>query len=182
MENDKTSLVRISSLDDLVNALESGEYSDVIDQFDDLDISKNDLDPYIFWNQDYYTRNCIAKDDFFELIVLCWEKGQKTPIHSHDHQECFVKVLEGNFNETQFIWNESNHSMDQIGSDFISQNEVTAVESESVFHTLENTNRGRSISLHLYMKPIEKCEVYSKTEDRIITRELSYYSHEGVLV
>ena len=41
------------------------------------------LTPYLFWDSARYTRNLIYRDQFFEVLALCWRVGQKTPIHSH---------------------------------------------------------------------------------------------------
>jgi cysteine dioxygenase len=40
----------------------------------------------------------------FDLILLCWGKGQGSPIHDHANSECFMKILEGTLTEARFDW------------------------------------------------------------------------------
>ena len=46
-------------------------------------LNEAEFEKYATWNQESYTRNCIARTDTYELILLCWEKKQETPIHEH---------------------------------------------------------------------------------------------------
>lgn len=170
---------KIESLKDLTEALLDGSYADVLNQADDINIPLSDFDKYTFWNENHYTRNCIAKDDFFELILLCWELGHKTKIHCHNQQECWVKVIEGGFSESVYEQAEESDQMQFVSTDIVSQNEVTTVENHDVFHSLENINRGRSMSLHLYMKPITHCMYFDEESRNLRKVELSYYSFRG---
>ncbi len=51
-------------------------------------LARNPIDvdtiaPYFFWSKNFYTRNLIYKDERFELMALCWDKGQVSRIHNH---------------------------------------------------------------------------------------------------
>ena len=35
-------------------------------------------------------------------MLLCWEKGQKSPIHDHSGSNCWVKVLDGQVEESLY--------------------------------------------------------------------------------
>src|SRR5690348_14215987 len=48
------------------------------------------LAPYLFYCNEHYTRNLIYKNSLFELIAICWDVGQKSPIHNHCNQECWM--------------------------------------------------------------------------------------------
>ncbi len=171
---DKSAIGKISSLAHLISALKYGYYHEVLTQSDDLVLSVEELQPYISWNDKRYTRNCIARDDYFELILLCWEKGQRTPIHNHDEQECWVKVIQGDFAESFYAYEPLTDSMKYVGTDIVAQHEVTSIEDQALYHSLENINRGRSMSLHLYMKPIAECLVYNKSNQKLELRSLQY--------
>lgn len=175
-------LIRITSLEDLVKALKEGLYREVLEQSEDLTISLKELTPYTHWNKQHYTRNCIARDEYFELILLCWEKGQKTAIHCHDNQECWVKIISGEFVETIYEIDEASNVISILNSDVVSQNEVTTMQDVTLFHTLENLHKGRSMSLHLYMKPIDQCRYLDEQTNEIKTTSLSYYSLHGKLL
>jgi len=135
--------------------------------------------PYLYFNEERYTRNCIARDDYFELVLLCWEQGQKTAIHCHNNQECWVKVVAGSFAEELYRVNDATGTMEYISTEILSQHDVTAVEDANIFHNLTNISRGRSISLHLYMKPIEECRIYDAETSQIKRVSLSYDTLAG---
>jgi predicted metal-dependent enzyme (double-stranded beta helix superfamily) len=50
------------------------------------------IQKYLHWSQDFYTRNLIYKDDRFEMMAVCWEKGQASRIHNHSEQRCWMTV------------------------------------------------------------------------------------------
>jgi predicted metal-dependent enzyme (double-stranded beta helix superfamily) len=62
---------------------------------------------------------------------------------------------------------------------YVAQNEVTTIEDSNTYHSLENTYKGRSISLHLYMKPIVKCNVYNQATNQLECKYLTYDTFEG---
>ncbi|PCJ67775.1 MAG: hypothetical protein COA58_01165 [Bacteroidetes bacterium] len=179
MSFSKLSKNHISNLSELVISLQRGEYENVLSQTEQIDIPIEDLLPYINWKAERYTRNCVARDEYFELILLCWEKGQKTAIHCHDEQECWVKVIFGSFAEVIYTHDEEAGEMEYESSEVLSENEVTSIIESKFFHSLENVNSGRSMSLHLYMRPIAKCRVYNKQTKQLEMKELSYDSLSG---
>jgi len=48
------------------------------------------------------------------------------------------------------------------------------------FHNLENKSNKRSMSLHLYAKPIRNCNVYDSKRNAFVRKELSYDNVEGL--
>jgi len=42
-----------------------------------------DYKQYQYWNVHKYSRNLVEINKEFELIVLCWDVGQASPIHNH---------------------------------------------------------------------------------------------------
>jgi cysteine dioxygenase len=179
MSTDTTNQNRISTLDEMVRLLKMGDYEPVLSEAEHTILSIDELEPYTHWNLKRYTRNCIAHDEYFELVLLCWEQGQKTAIHCHNKQECWVKVVSGSFSEELYRLNESTGEMKYITTDILSQHEVTSVEDASIFHNLANISSGRSMSLHLYMKPIEECRIYDRETSEIKMVSLSYDTLDG---
>ena len=178
---DKTEKIKITTLDLLIEALFDGEFDEVIDQSKDFKFSQTDLEKFAHWNKNHYTRNCIARNDSFELILLCWEPGHKTAIHCHNEQECFVNVVMGGFKEVIYSFDKESEKFIAVETKALTKHEITSVDDQTLFHRLENTYKGRSMSLHLYMKPIEKCRFFNEETDKLQTVVLSDYSFEGVL-
>ena len=55
-----------------------------------------------FWSESFYTRNLIYKDERFELMSLCWDKGQVSRVHNHADQMCWMMVVDGKLRGQNF--------------------------------------------------------------------------------
>ena len=81
------------TINELITSLieeERTEYDEIIRS---IKIPSNSFNDFCSWSSETYTRNCIVQNEKFELILLCWEQGQSTPIHDHGGEECWVKVI-----------------------------------------------------------------------------------------
>ena len=163
----------LQTIDELITALSEGEKTTYNHIIHSIKFPANTLDKYSSWSSECYTRNCIIKNERFELILLCWEKGQVTQIHDHGGEECWVKVVEGEFREN--IYKEDEAGKLKIVKSAISKaNEVTYMKDFMGFHSLENTANKRSMSLHLYAKPIRNCNVFDEKTKTFINKNLTY--------
>ncbi|MDG2455444.1 MAG: cysteine dioxygenase family protein [Bacteroidia bacterium] len=171
--------IKFSALRDLVGALINENYVLAVDQAHNFVFKKEAFEKYAFWNEDHYTRNCIAHNESFELILLCWEAGQKTANHCHNGQECWVKVISGEFEEDMYVLNENTNKLTYTETKHVSQHEVTSVDDRTVFHTLQNISKNRAMSLHLYMKPIDQCRYVDEESKELKTAVMSYHSVNG---
>src|SRR6266581_1468433 len=55
----------------------------------------SEVNPYIQFTENRYARNLVYKDPHFEVLVLCWRAGQRSPIHDHGSSICTVFTLDG---------------------------------------------------------------------------------------
>ena len=60
------------------------------------------ISPFFFWSEKFYTRNLIYKNERFELMVLCWDRGQVSKIHNHSDQMCWMTVPVGKLRGQNF--------------------------------------------------------------------------------
>ena len=91
----------------------------------------------------------------------------------HDGEECWVKVINGEFKET--IYKEDDKGELNILKTSISKpNEVTYMKDFMGFHRLENVSNKRSMSLHLYAKPIRKCRIFDEKSKAFVNKDLGY--------
>ncbi|CAL3971155.1 hypothetical protein PZA11_007481 [Diplocarpon coronariae] len=50
-----------------------------------------------------YTRNLVAEvPGVFNLLMLVWTPGKKSPVHDHADSHCLMKILQGELMETRF--------------------------------------------------------------------------------
>ena len=65
-------------------------------------ISPDEVQPFLGFKAGNYSRHRVMKNEFVEMLVLCWKPGQRTPIHDHNGSHGAVFVHEGILWETTF--------------------------------------------------------------------------------
>ena len=163
------------NLDDLIIALSAQESTTYNRLLRSIKLQPNDFEAYSYWLADRYTRNCIIDTEKFQLMLLCWEEGHKTPIHDHDGEECWVKVIEGELKEIIYKNNEKDELV-AVKSSISKANQVTYMKDFMGFHSLENVSNTRSMTLHLYAKPIRKCNIFNENSKAFEETKLSYHT------
>ena len=69
----------------------------------DLDgLSIEDLRDYAVFDEHDYRRNLVVEGAMYEVLMLCWKSGQRSPIHDHARSVCGVKVLQGKLTEVRY--------------------------------------------------------------------------------
>jgi cysteine dioxygenase len=158
--------------------------------------------PYVFWSREKYTRNLIYRDDFFEVIALCWLPGQKTPIHSHDGQLGWVTVVQGELvcSEYKFVRprpigdpaerkkcapSGQPVEVEAVNSTMCqADGSVAVVDRRRTTHQIENLEKSvcGSVSLHVYSRPIDACVLFDDSSRCCARQRLQYYSVNGVML
>jgi cysteine dioxygenase len=130
-------------------------------------VDKKTLSPYLYFDSDHYTRNLILKTSLFELIAICWDIGQKSPIHNHRDQRCWMAVPHGKLQVHNFrmIKKEPGKHFCELRSSgqFVLEPDSPAeVDPEEPIHQVLNlpSYQCRAVSLHVYSLPFDSCEVY----------------------
>ena len=59
----------------------------VYDLLENYTLPQNEIQDYILFDNDKYTRHLIHKDDDFEILIMCWRPGHKAPIHGHEGEK-----------------------------------------------------------------------------------------------
>lgn len=168
------SLKNIQKLVQHLSQSSTDDYNAILKNFDFESI---DFSLYESWSNERYTRNCLFRDENFELILICWQKGQGTAVHGHDGEDCWVYLLDGEIDEVYFKINDSD-DLQEVGSHKVIPNQLTFMNDKVGFHKLENCCEGKSMSLHLYAKPIENCVAYDDNTQKFIKRTLSYDTYK----
>jgi cysteine dioxygenase len=172
----KNSLQTVSELISTLIEEEKLKYTTILES---MKLPIAEFEKYATWSDSCYTRNCIAENEDFELILICWQKKQFTSIHDHGGEECWVYIIEGDFREN--IYTESEKEKLQIvkTTDYRPGDIVYMIDFMG-FHNLENRSNKKSMSLHLYAKPIKNCNVYDSNKNTFVQRELLYNNVEEI--
>jgi cysteine dioxygenase len=146
------------------------------------------LEKYIYWSDEFYTRNLIYKDARFEMMAICWERGQVSKIHNHDGQMCWMTVPVGklrgqNFRAVAIDEEKGFCKLEETDAFNLSDCLAAKVELEQPIHQILNLPEfeSRAVSLHIYSKPYDKCLTYCRESDRFSEVKLSYASIDGKL-
>lgn len=173
LDPDMQNTLNLQSIEQLISALSTRDQSQYNKIIRSLEIPVRAFKNHCSWSEECYTRNCIAEDDNFELILLCWQKGQITPIHNHGGEECWVRIIEGEFKET--VYSTDDVSELKVVKTITSRaNDVTYMKDFMGVHSIENLSNKRSMSLHLYAKPIRSCKIYDEESGCFVEKNLSY--------
>jgi len=162
----------IETIQSLISALDAAERNERAKVISRLDLKPEALADYATWSKEEYTRNCIARTEKYELILLCWDQAAETPIHDHGGQECWVCQIEGTVKEER---------IKQVGEELITTEtllltpgRVTYMNDSLGFHTIINPSKQRAMTLHVYAKPIDACKVFNTKKEVFKVKEMEY--------
>ena len=150
----------INSIEQLVECFENTNPSEQINVLKSINIPTSDFEKYATWKDDSYTRNCLARSEKFEFILLCWDKGALTPVHGHGGQDCWVYQVSGKVLEKRFI--ESANGFETTNEMVLDQGRITYMHDRMGYHSLENVSGHKAMTLHLYANPIDSCKVFNE--------------------
>ncbi|WP_158253607.1 cysteine dioxygenase [Chromobacterium alticapitis] len=140
--------------------------------FHALRLSPSELAPFRLFDEDQYRRNRIHLNEHCELLLLCWQAGQRSKIHNHKGSLCGVRVLEGVATETVFERTPAGLAAPRetrelaVGS--------LAINADTDIHQVANlqTNGRPLVTLHLYSPPLRAMEAFSPDpRPRLLPRE-----------
>jgi len=125
------------------------------------------LSPYLYFCQEHYTRNLIHRNPLFELNALCWEVGQKSPIHNHRDQNCWMAMAYGSLQVHNFSLVKKDPErhfceLKSSGQIVIDRDHPPEVDPAEPIHAVMNlaSFNSKAVSLHVYSRPYDSCEIY----------------------
>lgn len=127
-----------------------------------------------------YTRNLVFKDGMYELLLLCWDAGEASPVHNHMDQNCWMAVLDGRMEEVQYACPEGPPCgpLEPRRSLTFDAGQVAYISDEIGIHLVRPVD-GSGVSLHLYSRPYDVCKVYDLETGEESLKTLTYDSIDG---
>jgi cysteine dioxygenase len=146
------------------------------------------LDKYLFFSKGNYTRNLIFKNSVFECMTICWEIGQASRVHNHRDQNCWMSAPIGRLRVQNFRVRDRDAALgtchilptDIYDMDAAHPAYVNPLEPVHQVLNLSEFNQ-RAVSIHLYSKPFDTCEVYQRERGTYGDVPLHYTSEFGTL-
>ena len=149
-------------------------------------IEPQTLKPYLLFSRASYTRNLIFKNETFELLAICWEVGQASRIHNHRGQQCWMMVPMGKLkNQNYRVVARDAKAMScrlqPSTESLITPTSPLEVDQREPVHQVLNLAEWneRAVSLHIYSRPFNTCEVYLLDKGTYCDVPLHYTSEYG---
>jgi len=146
------------------------------------------LEKYCFFSKGNYTRNLIFKNDVFECMTICWEVGQASRVHNHRGQNCWMSAPIGRLKVQNFRVDDRDalrgtcrivptdiYEMDAAHPAYVNPLEPV----HQVLNLPEFDQR--AVSIHIYSKPFDSCEIYLCEKGTYGDVPLHYTSEYGKL-
>lgn len=140
------------------------------------------LEPYLFWVPHRYSRNLVFRTQDFELLVICWDRGQASPVHGHEGENCWARVEQG---KLQFLnYRETSREGARVTLTATGKplnGKPGHVDGPADIHGVSNLIESgeRAVSLHLYSRPYDECDIFDLEHGTVSKMRLCYDSRHG---
>jgi cysteine dioxygenase len=143
---------------ELLRHRDAASYAGILERYA---VPGRDLEPYFRWNSRHYTRTCIIRNEDFELLVICYEPGQRTSIHDYDSQTAWIHPVMGEVVEECFAPLPGG-GMKLTREIHLHPGTDDSLTNGKSIHRFTNRGPERAVTLNLYAKPMSKWKVYDE--------------------
>lgn len=159
-----------AALENLVSFLNSLDERVPIDELrvrlDELNLSVEDLEPFLHFNNVCYQRNLVCQGEWYELLCICWEDGQSSLIHNHEGSTCGLRIVEGSAIERRFYVDAANNAVESDRRDF-HEGDVCCTQDADVHQICNTKGTGqRLVTLHIYSPPLVTMQTWCESAPR----------------
>jgi cysteine dioxygenase len=130
----------------------------------ELDVDCDKLAKFVLFSDRTYRRNLVRAGPWYNVLVLCWKNGQRSPIHDHAASSCALRVLRGTLTETLFEFAPHGHVKAVRSRDYPPGTVIGTQDDD--LHQVSNLQEGDAdlVSLHVYSPPLALMGTYSITD------------------
>ncbi|HZS47321.1 MAG TPA: C-GCAxxG-C-C family (seleno)protein [Blastocatellia bacterium] len=173
--------VTIPSVRDLINLLNRIPESErTPDKIRNLvmrtHISEAEIEKCLVFSNEGYARNLFYKNEDFEVLVMCWKSGQKSPIHDHDNCLSVEKVFSGQLLFTSY------HRVSEDQDEVYEGETIPGVPGDVAdvaagsIHKLENPSEFGSdaVTVHFYFPPLKQMKCFNIEDKTADWKKLGY--------
>lgn len=151
-------------------------------------VREDSLEKYCFFSKGNYTRNLVFRNALFECMTLCWDMGQHSRIHNHRGQNCWMSAPIGRLRIQNYRVDHRDAAQgtchivptERYDLDAAHPTYVNPMEPVHEVMNLEEFSQ-RAVSIHIYSKPFDTCEVYYRDRGAYADVPLFFTSEYGEL-
>eukprot|EP00056_Hartaetosiga_gracilis_P021758 m.26205 g.26205 ORF g.26205 m.26205 type:complete len:215 (+) comp9249_c0_seq2:118-762(+) len=147
--------------------------------------NEQDWQKYALFDDHCYTRNLVdVGNGNYNLMLLCWDVGQASSIHTHAGSHCFVKVLDGKVVEEMYPPPKAVVEGEELKPNVESEHSPDAVlyiSDEIAMHRVSNTSHSkRAVTLHVYSPPYLECKCADQRTGKLVpSGAINFFSKYG---
>ncbi|KAI7837288.1 hypothetical protein COHA_008902 [Chlorella ohadii] len=157
----------------------------------------------------HYVRHLVDENGDFEMILICWKKGQASRVHNHAQSHCWLNVLSGGVEELRFTTGDtpvgaepavaprlpgviSAHApcplLTPAGVGKVGLGGTAYINDTIALHAVrcddaacDAAGEEGAVSLHVYAPPIRRVKLYEQEENRVTVRAPGFATIRGVV-
>jgi len=133
------------------------------------------LDRFVRFADGRYTRHLVLKTPAVEVLVLCWRRGSRAPIHGHEGELCWARVERGRlrFRSYRELSREPLR-LEPLGD--VVEGGPGHVDGPADIHAVDNAAElGQdAVTVHVYSRPYDECDIYDLEAGRVQRVRLRY--------
>jgi len=141
-----------------------------------LVVSSEEMKTHSLFSTRRYARNLVHKSERFEIMIMCWNSGQRSSIHDHAGSLGGLKILAGTLTES--VFDTAPNGMIKSRSSVDYSVGAIRVEETTLIHQLSNLQgeSRQAISVHIYLPPLVRMNVYSLDDPSVKNVLTQYFS------
>ena len=127
----------------------------------DSRVTVGDVRDFLHFEAGNYCRNLIVAGPWYDLLVLCWRSGQRSPIHDHARSSCAFKVLTGVCSETVYGLSPCGQVV-PLRTDNRCAGSIVATQDADTHQVSNLQPTGMDlVTLHIYTPPLRSMHLFS---------------------
>lgn len=162
----------ITTVEQLIESFDDADPLEQAEIIKKMKIPTEEFEQFASWKDNDYTRNCLARTEDYEFILLCWDEHCETAIHDHAGQNCWVRQIDGTVKETRYSGKAGNLKKESVGD--LNPGQISYMNDDMGYHKIENDSGEQAMTLHVYVKPIEACQVLNEESQNFELKQMEY--------
>ena len=148
------------TIEELEHTAKDLQLPDLRKLIQNLKLDRSEIAPYIQFTDNHYARNLVFKCRDFEVLVLCWKAGQRSPIHDHGNSICSVYAIDGTLSADNYRRTSGGHLRADYSEDY-KPGSVLSIQTTEIHQVSNLQDSSDLVSLHFYLGPLENSFLYS---------------------